>query len=304
MSADGNGLFAGGNGLFAGGNGISVGGSGVSALRIVHIYPNLLGTYGDAGNAIVLRARAVARGFDCELVTIHPGQPVPRDGHIYLLGGGEDAKQTAAADELRADGGLVAAAGRGAAVLGICAGYQLLGETFLGVGGQPTGGLGLLDVRTDRLARRAVGNVLADPGWDLGLPDLIGFENHGGATTLGPAAAPLGRMEVGVGNGDAARTEGAVQGHVVGTYLHGPVLALNPALADWLLTAAVGSRLAPLDDRLCEHLRRHRLNEVIPATERSGRRRALLNSLRRRDDRPSGATATLSRTGRTGRSGS
>ncbi|HEY6796089.1 MAG TPA: hypothetical protein VI248_15540, partial [Kineosporiaceae bacterium] len=130
---------------------------GREALRIVHVYPHLLGTYGDAGNAIVLRRRAAARGIPVELVVVQPGEPVPAQGDVYLVGGGEDAKQTAAARELRADGGILAAARRGAAIFGICAGYQLLGETFLGVGGAVTGGLGLLDVRTDRLERRAVG---------------------------------------------------------------------------------------------------------------------------------------------------
>jgi len=108
-----------------------------SAVRIVQIYPNLLGTYGDAGNALVLRYRVAARGLPVELVTVEVGEAVPRDGDIYLLGGGEDAKQTAAAQALAADGALVAAAGRGAVVLGICAGYQLLGTRFLGVGGRP-----------------------------------------------------------------------------------------------------------------------------------------------------------------------
>lgn len=268
-----------------------------SALRIVHVYPHLLGTYGDVGNAIVLRRRAADRGIGCSVVAVSPGEAVPRDGDIYLLGGGEDAKQTAAAEELRRDGGLAAAVARGAAVFGVCAGYQILGESFFGVGGELAAGLGLLDVRADRLERRAVGNVLADPGWDFGLPDLIGFENHGGGTTLGSEATPLARVEVGIGNGDAAGTEGAVQGHVVGTYLHGPALALNPALADRLLATVTGP-LPPLDDRLCEHLRRHRHEQVIPATERAGRRRALLSVLRRRDDRPSGAAAQLSAAGR------
>mgnify|MGYP003379194908 CR=1 FL=1 len=265
-----------------------------SAVRIVHIYPNLLGTYGDAGNAIVLRQRVLARGIPAELITVEPGEALPREGDVYLLGGGEDAKQTAAAEALRADGALVAAAGRGAAVLGICAGYQLLGTSFLGVGGVPTAGLGLLDVTTGRLDRRAVGNVLARPAPGVDLPDLIGFENHGGATTLGPAASALGLVEIGVGNGEPdRRSEGAVQGAVVGTYLHGPALALNPALAD-LLLAAVAGPLAPIDDALVEDLRRHRMQHVLPATERAARRRSLASRLRRRDVSPSGAAATLS----------
>ena len=288
---------------------------GPSAVRIIQIYPNLLGTYGDAGNALVLRHRVAARSIRCELVTVDPGRPVPREGDIYLLGGGEDAKQTAAAQALATDGALVAAAGRGAVVLGICAGYQLLGTTFLGVGGRPTAGLGLLEVTTDRLARRAVGNILAtglplpelsDGAGTRTLPDLIGFENHGGATRLGPGASPLGRVRIGVGNGTSAaddladaggrppwRTEGAVQGRVYGTYLHGPVLALNPALADRLIAHVTGE-LADLDDRLVEAFRRHRLEHVLPATMRASHRRSILARLRGRDSAPSGASASLS----------
>lgn len=267
-----------------------------TVLTIVHVYPHLLGTYGDAGNALVLSRRAAAREIPVEVIAVQPGEALPRTGHIYLLGGGEDAKQTAAAQELRTDGGLAAAVERGAAALGICAGYQLLGETFLGVGGVVTPGLGLLDVRTDRLATRAVGNLLANPGWELELNELIGFENHGGATRLGAEAKPLARVEVGIGNGDGQAGEGAITGKVVGTYLHGPVLALNPTLADWLLSTAVGP-IPPIDDTFVDRLRRHRLDEVIPQTARAGRRRALLSAVRRRDDRPSGATATLSAPG-------
>ncbi len=279
---------------------------GASAVRVVHLYPNLLGTYGDAGNAIVLRQRLLWRGIACESVAVDPGQPVPREGDVYLLGGGEDAKQTAAVGELRDSGALNDAVGRGAAALGICAGYQLLGRTFLGVGGVPAQGLGLLDVETGRLERRAVGNVLAQADAALQLPggepvgDLIGFENHGGATTLGPQARPLGRVEIGVGNGvpggDGARTEGAIQGRVVGTYLHGPALALNPRLADLVLSSVCGP-LGDLDDDLVAALRRHRRDHVLPATERSTRRRSVLARLRRRDTAPSGASATLSRQG-------
>ncbi len=299
--------------------------SGPSAVRLVQLYPNLLGTYGDAGNALVLRQRVLARNIGCELVTVHPGEPVPAAGDIYLLGGGEDAKQTAAATELAVDGSLGAAVAHGSVVLGICAGYQLLGTTFLGVGGHPTAGLGLLNVTTDRLERRAVGNILATglplpavagPGGDADqgggvtqvLPDLIGFENHGGATRLGPGASPLGRVRIGVGNGVATvavgvdggsgqasvRTEGAVQGRVYGTYLHGPVLALNPALADRLIGHVTGP-LADLDDTLVDDFRRHRLDHVLPATARASQRRSLLSRLRGRDTSPSGASATLSR---------
>ena len=151
-------------------------------------------------------------------------------------------------------------------------------------------------MRTDRLVRRAVGNILARPVAGSGLPDLIGFENHGGATMLGADARPLGLVAIGVGNGDDRGTEGAVQGNVYGTYLHGPALALNPALADRLLATAVGD-LPPIDDALCDALRWHRLHEVLPATARGGRAQRLRAMLPGgRDTGASGATATLSDT--------
>jgi CobQ-like glutamine amidotransferase family enzyme len=268
--------------------------SGRDTLTIVHVYPHLLGTYGDAGNALVLRRRAADRGIPVQLLFVQPGEPVPAAGDIYLLGGGEDAKQTAAAHQLREDGGIIEAARRGAAVLGICAGYQLLGETFLGVGDAVTKGLGLLDVRTDRLERRAVGNILARPVAGVDLPELIGFENHGGATSVGPDARPIAHVAIGIGNGDGRQTEGAFQHNVYGTYLHGPALALNPALADRLIAATVGE-LASLDDALCDRLRAHRLREVLPATARSSRLQRLLTAVRGgREPGSSGATAPLS----------
>ena len=145
--------------------------------------------------------------------------------------------------------------------------------------------------------KRQVGNILARPGRELGLPELIGFENHGGATVLGAGATPLGVVEVGIGNGSTGsvgrRTEGAVQGNVVGTYLHGPALALNPGLADFLLAAVLGP-LQPIDDTLAERLREHRLQHVLPATVRASRRRSFSDRLRRRHSGSSGAAARLS----------
>ena len=90
---------------------------------------------------------------------------------------------------------------------------------------------------------------------------LTGFENHSGATTLGSGVRPLARVVVGVGN-DGTGGEGAWSGTVVGTYLHGPVLARNPALADALLVMAIGSPLGQLSDVEEEDLRRERFAAV------------------------------------------
>ncbi len=174
------------------------------ALTIVHVYPELLGTYGDRGNALVLARRAAVRGIDAVVVDVAPGEPVPSQGDVYVLGGGEDAAQALAAQALLADD-RVAGVLAGAPTLAVCAGLQLLARSFLGPDGERRTGLGLLDVTCDRLATRAVGEVVTDPV-GLDLPPLTGYENHRGTARLGPEAQPLGRLVAGVGNGDLPPT--------------------------------------------------------------------------------------------------
>ena len=162
-------------------------------LRLVWIYPDLLSTYGDRGNLLMLERRARLRGLPVEVAEVNSDQPVPRDGDIYLMGGGEDLPQTLATRRLQADGGLHEAANRGAVVFAVCAGYQVLGMEFGGADGAQVPGLGLLDIRSERGERRAVGEIVADVDSALNVPRLTGFENHQGVTRLGPQARPLAR---------------------------------------------------------------------------------------------------------------
>jgi CobQ-like glutamine amidotransferase family enzyme len=204
----------------------------------------------------VLAQRLRWRGIDAETIDVGVDEPLPAQADVYVLGGGEDTAQTLAVSRL-ADGTLAAAADAGKPVFAVCAGFQILGETFLDGTGATHAGLGLIDCRTDRLpGPRAVGELLGEPTVKGLSAPLTGYENHGGRTLLGPAATPLARVRDGVGNGDGV--DGAVQGSVVATYLHGPALARNPKLADWILAKVVGE-LAPIDDTEEEELRRERL---------------------------------------------
>ena len=233
-------------------------------VEIVLVYQSLLGIYGDRGNATVLAKRLQWRGYDTTLSVVEPGDALPDTGQVYLLGGGEDAAQISAVNALRADGGLHRAVDRGAAVFAVCAGYQIIGYSFtVGERDEVIEGLGLLDVTTTRGPVRAVGEILTRWHGREGDDALLsGFENHGGHTTLGPSATPLARVEVGVGNA-ADGTEGAIDGSVIGTYPHGPVLARNPALADHVLQLALGEELAPLPRPEIDELRRQRLAAVL-----------------------------------------
>ena len=216
--------------------------AGRDALCIGLLLPDVLGTYSDRGNALVLAQRARWRGLGAEVIEVRADSTPPTSCDIYVLGGGEDAAQAYAAGWLAGHRALRAALER-AQVLAVCAGLQLLGSWTVDARGQRHEGAGLLDLTTSPGRRRAVGEVVLD-AHAAGLPPVLGFENHRGRTRRGDVPA-LGRVARGTGNGDG--TDGVLTGTVVGTYLHGPVLARNPSLADLLLSRATGVvDLAPL----------------------------------------------------------
>lgn len=206
-------------------------------LTIATIYPELLGTYGDGGNALVLAARARRRGVEVATVTVGLSEALPA-ADIYLIGGGEDGPQIAATSALRRDGSLGARLDDGAVVLAVCAGLQMLGTSFEVASGEMVDGLGLFAGVTTRGSVRHVGDIVVHVGDHA----LVGFENHGGETAVEGDA--LGSVSRGFGNDGHA--DGVCRGTLYGTYLHGPVLAPNPWFADTLLRAALGEELAPL----------------------------------------------------------
>lgn len=245
-----------------------------SVVTIALLFPDLLGTYGDGGNASILAQRLRWRGQTSEVVTVLSGDAVPASADLYVVGGGEDLPQVLAARQMAEPPVLRRAVDQGATVLAVCAGLQILGTDFDFAGAEGTRGpgLGLVDVSTKRgTGPRAVGELVVDPDPDSGLPALTGYENHSGVTTLGPGVQPAGRVRIGIGNGEHSGVDGFWAGHLFGTYLHGPALARNPALADLLLGWVVGE-LTPLDDHESERLRTERLRAASAASNGAARR--------------------------------
>lgn len=236
-----------------------------SHLRIGVIDPEVLGTYGDTGNALVLAHRARSRGVDADIVMVHLDETIPADLDLYVMGGGEDTAQALAAEHLRTSRAFSAALARGhAPLLAICASFQILGHSYTDAHGRTVAGAGLLDCHTCPQGFRSIGELVSTPLLDGLTQALTGFENHGGATQLGPDATPLGRVTAGAGNATDAseRVDGACQGSIVATYMHGPALARNPELADLLLARALGvspGSLAPLEVPFVADLRAERL---------------------------------------------
>ncbi|GAA1000490.1 type 1 glutamine amidotransferase [Nocardiopsis tropica] len=230
-----------------------------STLVIGLVLPDVMGTYGDGGNALVLRQRARLRGIDAEVLPITLADPVPASCDIYTLGGAEDYAQRLATRHLSKYPGMQEAAAKGAPVLAICAAIQVLGHWYETSEGEKVDGISLFDLTTSPQATRSIGEIEGRPLVEGLTQPLTGFENHRGGSTLGPAAAPLMRVTRGTGNGAGEPVDGVIQGSVLGTYMHGPALARNPELADYLLAKATGRELAPLDLPDVELLRRERL---------------------------------------------
>ncbi|RFZ47583.1 Cobyric acid synthase [Mycobacterium marinum] len=230
-----------------------------SVVRIGLVLPDVMGTYGDGGNAVVLRQRLRLRAIPAEIVEITLSDPVPDSLDLYTLGGAEDYAQRLATRHLLQHPGLQRAAGRGAPVLAICAAVQVLGHWYETSSGERVDGVGLLDATTSPQPTRSIGELISKPLLPGLTQRLTGFENHRGGTVLGPAASPLGAVVKGAGNRAGDGFDGVVQGSVVATYMHGPCLARNPELADLLLSKVVGA-LAPLELPEVELLRRERLS--------------------------------------------
>jgi CobQ-like glutamine amidotransferase family enzyme len=227
-------------------------------VRIGLVLPDVMGTYGDGGNAVVLRQRLLLRGIAAEIVEITLADAVPESLDLYTLGGAEDYAQRLATQHLLRHPGLQRAANRGAPVLAICAAIQVLGHWYETSAGERVEGVGLLDLTTSPQPERTIGEVVSTPLLNGLTEALTGFENHRGGTVLGPAAQPLAAVVRGAGNRLGDGVDGAVQGSVVATYLHGPCLARNPQLADLLLSRVTGP-LPPLELPEVDQLRRERL---------------------------------------------
>ena len=229
----------------------------MSTLRVCALYPDLMNIYADRGNLLMLRRRCQWRSIDFQLTESGIGDRLQSDAHdLIYLGGGQDRDQLLCAEDLVQVKGeaMAAAAAAGVLILGVCGGYQLLGQSYELGPSQQISGLGLLDAVTVRdPGPRLIGNVAIEVDLGSGPRVLAGFENHGGRTRLAGEQAPLGKVLKGCGNDGSSGFEGAIGGSVIGTYLHGPLLPKNTWFADWLIANSLGveeADLPELDDEM------------------------------------------------------
>ena len=237
-------------------------------IDLVHLYPREMSIYGDLGNIRCLAQRIRRHGYDVRLHDHTPGSTLPDRPHLFMGGGGQDSGQSRVEDDLAliADR-LRGLASDGTPMIMICGLYQLFGNAFVTVGGEELPGLGILDVTTRGNPTRMIGGIVLDT--DHG--EVVGFENHSVATVLSTGQAAFGRVRAGHGNNGSDGTEGAVTNHVIGSYLHGPILSANPRLADHLIARAAelatGRPFEPgdLDDSLADEARSRQIRRLLAA---------------------------------------
>lgn len=226
-------------------------------LRIGWLYPDLMSTYGDRGNIIVLQKRAELRNIKVEIVPLTVGfnEIDLENCDLLFMGGAQDRQQKIVSDDLeKKKKSLKEKIEDGIPGLYICGAYQFLGKYYKESDGTVIPGLDILDVYTEnpQIGNRLIGNIAVEA---MGTT-LVGFENHGGRTYLGEKVKPFGKVIVGFGNNGEDKTEGAVYKNSFGSYLHGPLLPKNPEMADLLLKLALEKKykekieLKKLDDGL------------------------------------------------------
>jgi hypothetical protein len=246
----------------------------MTELRIVHLYPAELGLNGDRGNVLALRRRLEWRGVSVAIVDVAPGDSLPDSADLVHVGSGARSARDAVLPDAREHGPLLREwAAAGVPMIAIGAGMHLFAQRIVDLEGRPHEGLGLLPITVRDARSRAVGEALGVPRAD---GRLAGFVNHGVSVDVhdGDPLTVLDRGPGNTGTADGAdRGEGVRLGALIGTHLGGPVLPMNPFLADELLVAALarhGRGLPEADERIARVDERARRARAAIA-ERLGR---------------------------------
>jgi lipid II isoglutaminyl synthase (glutamine-hydrolysing) len=238
-------------------------------ITIGWLYPQLMSTYGDRGNILVLQKRCEGRGINVEVLNIDQTTTDQRLMTIDLLfgGGAQDREQEIVMKDLLKKKHVIKKfVENEKPALFVCGAPQLMGNYYEPAEGKRIEGLGIFDMvskhpgpKQDRLIGNVVANIILEnltTNYQLLITEIVGFENHGGRTYLGKSAKPFATVVKGFGNNGDDGTEGVVYKNAIGSYLHGPLLPKNPQIADLLITKALEIKykkeitLEKLDDSL------------------------------------------------------
>ena len=229
------------------------------SMTIGWLYPDLMSTYGDRGNVIVLEKRCLWRGIECivKKIFVNDAPEVVLSCDLFMMGGAQDLQQEIVNRDLSGKKGelLLKKLNDGVPGLLVCGAYQFLGKYYKAADGTIIKGLSFFDMYTAHPGTqvdRCIGNIIIE--WKG--KQLVGFENHGGRTHIADKSQTFAKVIKGYGNNGTDQTEGMIYKNVIGTYLHGPILPKNPEVADFLIEKALEKKftksieLTSLDNKL------------------------------------------------------
>ena len=245
----------------------------MNKIKILHMYADMLDLYGDSGNMEIISYRCKMRGIECEIdkYSIDSEMPDFSAYDLIYIGGGADLEQQHISEDLvKCRSGIEAAYKNGTFLFLICGGYQLMGKFYRDADGVEIAGLGLFDYYTiaepDR-RKRCIGNVVIRTEICGKSVDVAGFENHGGQTQN--VKSPLGEVLYGHGNRTKSSHEGYFEKNVIATYMHGPCLAKNPEISDYIIgyclnrSSGTVVELTALDDTLEKDCRQVMIDRLL-----------------------------------------
>lgn len=245
----------------------------MNKIKILHMYADMLDLYGDSGNMEILKYRCSKRNIECivEKYSIGDDMPYfPEYDMIYIGGGADLEQQHISADLIKCRDGIKKAYKNGTFLFLICGGYQLMGKYYRDADGNEIKGLGLFDyftVAPSSRKKRCIGNIVLQTEITGLRVKVVGFENHGGQTQN--VKTPFGNVLYGNGNCSKSKYEGYFEKNVIATYLHGPMLAKNPEIADYMIDYCINRNakepivIKKLNDSLEKECRRVMLRRLI-----------------------------------------
>ncbi len=240
-------------------------------IKVLWMYHDLMDLYGDKGNIQVIKTRCAKRNIDCVVDTCTIGEVRDISQYdLFFFGGGADREQNLIFEDLlKRKDDIQRSLDKGCTFLLICGGYQMFGQYYKDQDGKQMPCLGFFPYYTESSDRdhRCIGNIVIQAQLDGNEFEVVGFENHGGQTR--GVTTPLGKVLYGHGNEHQSQFEGFANEQVIATYMHGPLLPKNPAVADTVILRALKKNygnvtLEPLDDVLENKAREVMLDRLLP----------------------------------------
>lgn len=237
------------------------------SIRIGWLYPELMSTYGDRGNILYFRRRCEERAIETNVLPIDSSFSASEFKNLdFIFGGGsQDTEQELVMRDLRGNKAqeMKLRIEQDVPALFVCGSPQLMGKFYEPGVGKRIEGLGVFDIESIHpglSVPRCIGNTVGEVYWEnLDFKEnektIIGFENHGGRTTLGKGVKPFAKVIKGFGNNGVDGTEGMIYKNAVGCYYHGPFLPKNPAVADFFIQRVI-------EVKYSEHIELKKLDDV------------------------------------------